>query len=354
MRDKHIFITFASMKFTLEQISKYINGEILGNSDVEISNIAKIEEAKDGDISFLSNLKYTPYIYTTKASAVIVNKDFVPEKPIKTNLIKVEDSYQAFSTLLEAINPIIEKNGIEQPNFIHPSATIGKDVYIGAFAYIGENVVIEDGTKIYPHAYIGDNTTIGKNTQIFSNVSVYHNCIIGNFVTIHSGTVIGADGFGFAPNNGKSFQKVPQIGNVIIEDYVEIGANTSIDRATLGSTIIRKGVKLDNFIQVAHNVEIGENTVIAAHTGISGSSKIGSNCMIGGQVGMAGHIKVGNNVKVGAQSGIINDVADNQILIGSPALPYRNFKKSSILFKNLEDLYKRIIELEKQAGNKKN
>ncbi len=342
------------MKYTLQQISNYINGEIEGDAQVEISNIANIKEAKTGDISFLSNPKYTPFIYKTKASAVIVNKDFKPEKPVKTNLIKVDDAYKAFSILLEAISPKIEKNGIEEFAVIHPTAKIGKDVYIGSFAYIGENVVIGDGTKIFPHSYIGDATEIGKETNIFSNVSIYHQCIIGNHVTIHSGTVIGADGFGFAPNNGDSFQKVPQVGNVIIEDYVEIGANSSIDRATLSSTIIRRGVKLDNFIQVAHNVEIGENTVIAAHTGISGSTKIGSNCMIGGQVGMAGHIKIGNNVRVGAQSGIINDVPDNEILIGSPALPYRNFKKSSILFKNLEDLYKRIIELEKNSQTNKN
>ncbi len=336
------------MKISLDKIAKYIEGEINGDPKVEISNIAKIEEAKEGDISFLANPKYTPYIYTTNASAVIVNEDFIPEKPVQTSLIKVKDSYQAFSKLLEVVNVKEEKTGIEKPSFIHPEATIGKNVYIGAFAYISKGAVIGDNAKIYPHCFIGENVKIGEHSTLFSNSTVYHESIIGKHVTIHSGTVIGADGFGFAPNNGSHYKKVPQIGNVIIEDYVEIGANTSIDRATLGSTIIRKGVKLDNFIQVAHNVEIGENTVIAAHTGISGSSKIGKNCMIGGQVGIAGHLQIGDNVKIGAQSGISKSIKDNEIVIGSPALPYRNFKKSSILFKNLDDLYNRLLALEKK------
>ncbi len=338
------------MKIRLDKIAQYINGEIEGNPQVEISNIAKIEEAKEGDISFLANPKYTPFIYSTKASAVIVNEDFIPEKPIKTNLLKVKDSYQAFSKLLEVVDIKDEKKGIETPSFIHPDAKIGKNVYIGAFAYISKGAQIDDNVKIYPHCFVGENVKVGENSTIFSNVSIYHETSIGKNVTIHSGAVIGADGFGFAPNNGSHYKKVPQIGNVIIEDYVEIGANTSIDRATLGSTIIRKGVKLDNFIQVAHNVEIGENTVIAAHTGISGSSKIGKNCMIGGQVGIAGHIQIGDNVKVGAQSGISKSIKDNEIVIGSPALPYRNFKKSSILFKNLDDLHNRILALEKKLN----
>jgi len=339
------------MKVEIKKIAELIKGQIEGNPDLLIENISKIEEAKEGDISFLANPKYTPYIYTTGASAVIVSNDFVAEKPVKTTLIKVEDAYQAFSKLLRFIDGKDNRKGIETPSFIHSTSKIGKDVYIGAFVYIGENVIIEEGTKIYPGTYIGDNTKIGKNTKIFSNVSIYHDTVIGNEVTIHAGAVIGADGFGFAP--GKShYKKVPQIGNVIIEDYVEIGANTSIDRATLGSTIIGKGVKLDNFIQVAHNVEIGENTVIAAHTGISGSCKIGKNCMIGGQVGIAGHLKIGDNVKVGAQSGISKDIKDGEIVIGSPALPYRNFKKSSILFKNLSDLHDRITQLEKKLKEK--
>jgi UDP-3-O-[3-hydroxymyristoyl] glucosamine N-acyltransferase len=338
------------MKISLDKIAKYIDGEIIGNPQIEISNIAKIEEAKEGDISFLANPKYTPFIYSTQASAVIVNEDFVPEKPLNTTLLKVKDSYQAFSKLLEVANAKEEKKGIENPSFIHPETKIGKNVYIGAFAYISKGVKIGDNVKIYPHCFIGENVEIGNGTTLFSNVSVYHECKIGKQVTIHAGAVIGADGFGFAPNNGSHYKKVPQIGNVIIEDHVEIGANTSIDRATLGSTIIRKGVKLDNFIQVAHNVEIGENTVIAAHTGISGSSKIGKNCMIGGQVGIAGHLQIGDNVKVGAQSGISKNIKDNEIVIGSPALPYRNFKKSSILFKNLDDLYQRLQALEKKLN----
>ncbi len=338
------------MKISLNKIAKYIDGEIEGNPQVEISNIAKIEEAKEGDISFLANPKYTPFIYSTKASAVIVNEDFVPEKPLKTNLLKVKDSYQAFSKLLEVVNPKEDRKGIENPSFIHPEARIGKNVYIGAFAYISKGAKIADNVKIYPHCYIGENVEIGENTVLFSNVSIYHQCKIGKHVTVHSGAVIGADGFGFAPNNGSHYKKVPQVGNVIIEDYVEIGANTSIDRATLGSTIIRKGVKLDNLIQVAHNVEIGENTVIAAHTGISGSSKIGKNCMIGGQVGIAGHLQIGDDVKIGAQSGISKNIKDGDIVIGSPALPYRNFKKSSILFKNLDDLYHRLQVLEKKLN----
>jgi len=338
------------MKISLDKIAKYIDGEIEGNPQVEISNIAKIEEAKEGDISFLANPKYTPFIYSTNASAVIVNDDFIPEKPLKTSLLKVKDSYQAFSKLLEVVNIKDEKKGIEEPSFVHPEAQIGNDVYIGAFSYISKGAKIGRNVKIYPHCFIGENVEIKDNSILFSNVSIYHECRIGKEVTIHSGAVIGADGFGFAPNNGSHYKKVPQIGNVIIEDHVEIGANTSIDRATLGSTIIRKGVKLDNFIQVAHNVEIGENTVIAAHTGISGSSKIGKNCMIGGQVGIAGHLQIGDNVKIGAQSGISKSIKDNEIVIGSPALPYRNFKKSSILFKNLDDLHNRLLALEKKLN----
>ncbi len=341
------------MKVDIKKIAELIKGEIEGNSDLLIGNIAKIEEAKAGDISFLANPKYTPHIYTTQASAVIVSKDFKPEKPVNTTLLKVDDPYQSFSKILRYVDGKDLRKGIEEPSFIDKSAKIGKDVYIGAFVYIGKDVFIEDGAKIYPHTFVGQNTKIGKNTTIFSNVSIYHDTVIGSEVTIHSGAVIGADGFGFAP--GKShYKKVPQIGNVIIKDYVEIGANTSIDRATLGSTIIGKGVKLDNFIQVAHNVEIGENTVIAAHTGISGSCKIGKNCMIGGQVGIAGHLKIGDNVKVGAQSGISKDIKDGEIVIGSPALPYRNFKKSSILFKNLSDLHDRITLLEKKLKEKNN
>ncbi len=336
------------MKYTIQQIANFLQGSVEGDAGVEINNLAKIEEAKPGDISFLANPVYTPFIYKTGATAVIVRKDFKPEKPVKTNLIRVEDPYEAFSKLLGFYNKEHDKTGIETPSYISKTAQIGENVYIGSFVYIGENVRIGNNVKIFPGTFIGDDVNVGDDTLIFANVSIYHDTKIGKNVTIHSGTVIGGDGFGFVPSNGKDFKKVPQIGNVIIEDYVEIGSNTSIDRATLGSTIVRRGVKLDNFIQVAHNVEIGENTVIAALTGISGSTKIGKNCMIGGQVGIAGHIKIGNNVKIGAQSGVSHNLKDDEIVVGSPAIPIKQFKKSSIIFKNLDDLYKRIQKLEKE------
>ncbi len=342
------------MKYSIQKIADYLQGNIEGDASAEIKNIAKIEEAQPGEITFLANPIYTPHIYTTKASAVIVKDDFVPEKKITTTLIKVKDPYQAFSQLLEFYNKSLDdKNGIEEPVKIDASAQIDENVYIGAFTYIGKNVRIGKNVKIFPHTFIGDDVIIGDNSIIYANVSIYHDTQIGNNVTIHSNSVIGADGFGFAPNNGNDFKKVPQIGNVIIEDYVEIGANASIDRATMGATIIRRGVKLDNFIQVAHNVEIGENTVIAALTGISGSSKIGKNCMIGGQVGIAGHLKIGNDVKVGAQSGISHNLKDGEIVVGTPAIPIRKFKKSSIIFKNLDDLYQRIQNLEKEINKLK-
>ncbi len=335
------------MKYTIEKIAKYLQGTIEGSPDEEIGNIAKIEEAQKGDITFLANPIYTPHIYTTKASAVIVKDDFIPEKEITANLIKVKDPYQAISQILEIYDQTYhDKTGIETSSHISPSAKIGEQSYIGAFTYVSDSVNIGKNVKIFPNCFIGKNSIIGDNSIIFPNTTIYHDSIIGENVTIHSGTVIGADGFGFAQNNGNDFKKVPQIGNVVIEDYVEIGANSAIDRATMGSTVIRRGVKLDNFIQVAHNVEVGENTVIAAHTGISGSTKIGKNCMIGGQVGMAGHLKIGDNVKVGAQSGISHNIKDNEIVVGTPALPIRNFKKSTIIFKNLEELYNRIKALE--------
>ncbi len=337
------------MKYSIRKITEYLKGTLEGNPDIEINTISKIEESAENSVTFLANPVYTPHIYTTKASLVVVNKDFVPEKKINTNILRVDDAYQAFSKLLELFSDDYHtKIGIENPVSIASTAKIGENIYIGAFAYIGENVKIGKNVKIFPQTFIGNNCEIGDNSLIFPNVSIYHDTIIGKHVTIHSGTVIGADGFGFAPNNGNDFKKVPQIGNVIIEDYVEIGANSAIDRATMDSTIIRRGVKLDNFIQVAHNVEIGENTVIAALTGISGSTKIGSNCMIGGQVGIAGHLKIGNDVKAGAQSGISHNLKDGEIVVGTPAIPIRNFKKSTILFKNLGGLYDRIKELEKE------
>jgi len=342
------------MKYSIQKIADLLQGTIDGNPVEEITNIAKIEEAKKGDITFLANPIYTPHVYTTNASAIIVQKDFKPEKAVKTNLIRVDDPYQAISHLLEFYNQSLDnKTGIESLSKISASAQIGDKVYIGSFTYIGDNVKIGNNVKIFPNSYVGNNVEIGDDTVIYANVTLYHDTKIGKNVTIHSGTVIGGDGFGFAPNNGNDFKKVPQIGNVVIEDRVEIGSNTSIDRATMGSTIIRRGVKLDNFIQVAHNVEIGENTVIAALTGISGSTKIGKNCMIGGQVGVAGHLRIGDNVKVGAQSGISHNIKDNEIVVGTPAIPIRNFKKSSIIFKNLEDLYQRIQNIEKELNNLK-
>ncbi|MDB4180974.1 UDP-3-O-(3-hydroxymyristoyl)glucosamine N-acyltransferase [Flavobacteriaceae bacterium] len=336
------------MKFTATQIAEILNGEVFGNADVEVHTLSKIEEAAQGSLTFLANPKYTPFIYTTQASITIVGQDFVPENTIVTTLIKVKDAYGAFSKLLEYYNHIKNnKSGIESPIFIADSSTYGEGVYIGAFSHIGENVTIGDHVKIYPNTFIGDNVTIGSNTTLFSGVKIYSDCVIGAQCFINSAAVIGADGFGFSPDENGAYKKVPQIGNVIIEDNVDIGAATTIDRATLGSTIIKQGVKLDNHIQVAHNVVIGENTVIAAQTGIAGSAKIGSNCQIGGQVGVAGHIVIGNNVKIQAQSGIGHNIKDNEVLQGSPAFSFRDFYKSYVHFKNLPTLVKTVNSLEK-------
>ncbi|MDX1270899.1 UDP-3-O-(3-hydroxymyristoyl)glucosamine N-acyltransferase [Bizionia paragorgiae] len=341
------------MKFTAEQIADILEGEVSGNPSVEVSKLSKIEEGVEGALTFLANPKYTSHIYNTKASIVIVNKSFTPEKTVTPTLIKVDDAYKSFSKLLEYYNQVkLNKFGIEQPVVVPESTVIGKDVYIGAFSYLGENVVIGDNVKIFPNSFIGDNVTIGDNTILFSGTKIYSECSLGKYCIIHSGVIIGADGFGFAPNENGEYIKIPQIGNVILEDFVEVGAATTIDRATLGSTIIRKGVKLDNQIQIAHNVEIGKNTVIAAQTGIAGSTKIGENCQIGGQVGFAGHITVGNNVKIQAQSGIGRNVKDNEVLQGSPALSYADYNKSYVYFKNLPKLAKSINELEKKEyGN---
>lgn len=339
------------MKFTATQIAQALNGKIEGNQDIIVSSLSKIEEGQAGSLSFLANPKYTSHIYETKASIVIVNADFVPNKKIDCTLIRVEDAYTAFSQLLEMYNQVkLNKSGISKQAVIADSAKIGKNVYIGEFVVIAENAVVADNAKIYPQSYIGENTKIGANTTLFAGVKIYSDCVIGDNCTFHAGVVIGSDGFGFAPQSDNNFKKVAQIGNVIVEDNVEIGANSTIDRATLGSTIIRKGVKLDNLIQVAHNVEIGENTVMAALSGISGSTKVGKNCMIGGQVGMAGHITIGDNVKIGAQAGIISNVKDNQTIIGSPAIDVGAFMRSSIYFKKLPELAKKISDLEKKIN----
>ncbi|MDP3312634.1 UDP-3-O-(3-hydroxymyristoyl)glucosamine N-acyltransferase [Lutibacter sp.] len=337
------------MKFTAQQIATILEGDIEGDANVEVFKLSKIEEGEKGSLTFLSNPKYTQYIYDTKASVTIVNKDFIPEKHISTTLIKVADAYEAFSKLLSFYNDAKNnKSGIESPCFISETAKIGDNVYIGAFSYIGDNVEVGNNVKIYPNSYLGENVIIGNSTIIYSGVNIASETMIGNSCTIHSGAVIGADGFGFAPNKDGNYSKIPQIGNVIIEDNVDIGATTTIDRATMGSTIIRQGVKLDNQIQVAHNVEIGKNTVIAAQTGIAGSTKIGENCMIGGQVGIVGHITIGNNVKVQAQTGIGRNIKDDEIIQGSPAIGYADFNKSYVYFKKLPDLVATLNLLEKE------
>lgn len=336
------------MEFTARQISELLSGSISGDPEARVSRLSKIEEGTPGSLSFLANPKYTEFIYSTKASVVIVGPDFQPEQPVSATLIRVADAYASFAKLLEMYNQISrDKKGIEQPSFISDSAKVGSDVYVGAFAYIGANAVIGDQVKIYPGVYIGDNVTVGNGTTLFAGVKIYSDCIIGASCTLHAGVVIGADGFGFAPASG-SYNKVAQIGNVIIEDHVEIGACTSIDRATLGSTIIRKGVKLDNLIQIAHNVEVGENTVIAAQTGVAGSAKIGRDCMIGGQVGIVGHITIADGTKIAAQSGVGATVTESgQIIQGSPAFSISDYRRTYVVFKKLPDLDKKITDLEK-------
>lgn len=337
------------MKFTAEQIASILNGEVVGNPNAEVHKLAKIEEGTEGSLTFLANKKYSNYIYTTLATITIVNNDFIPEQEITTTLIRVEDAYQSFSTLLEYYNQVkLMKSGIEQPSVISDNVSYGDGLYLGSFCYVGKNVIIGNNVKIYPNSFIGDNVVIGDNCIFFAGVRIYSETEIGNKCTFHSGCIIGSDGFGFAPLEDGTYSKIPQIGNVIIEDNVEIGANTTIDRATLGSTIIRKGVKLDNHIQVAHNVEIDENTVIAAQTGIAGSTKIGKNCMIGGQVGISGHLVIGNGVKIQAQSGIGKNLADNEVVQGTPAFNYGDFAKSYVHFKNLPKIVKEIEQLKKQ------
>lgn len=338
------------MEFSALQIAGLLEGEVVGDENAKVNNLSKIEEGQPKTLSFLANPQYTPYIYTTDATIVIVNKSLQLEKPVKSTctLIKVENAYESFAKLLEIYNQFtLNKTGIEQPSHISKTATLGKDCYVGAFAYIGENVKIGNNVKIYPQCYIGDNTTIGNNTILFAGVKVYHQCVIGNDCTVHASSVIGSDGFGFAPNSENNYKKVPQIGNVIIEDHVEIGSNTSIDRATLGSTIIRKGAKLDNLIQIAHNVEIGENTVMAGGAFIAGSTKIGKNVMIGGQAGVIGHLKVADGVKIAGQSGVAHNVEkEGEILQGSPAFGIGEYKRAYVLFRGLSKLNDRIRTLE--------
>ncbi|MBK6523832.1 MAG: UDP-3-O-(3-hydroxymyristoyl)glucosamine N-acyltransferase [Bacteroidia bacterium] len=344
------------MEFTANQIAGLLNGKVEGNGDVKVSSLAKIEEGKAGSLCFLSNKLYTNFAYTTDASVIIINTNFELDKPVKPTctLIRVEDAYGSFAKLLEMYYEIKQnKKGIEQPSFISPSAKMGTDCYVGAFVYIGENVKIGNNVKIYPHVYIGDGTSIGDNCTFFSGVKIYHDCVIGNHCTIHASTVIGSDGFGFAPNSENNYKKVPQIGNVIIEDHVEIGSNTSIDRATMGSTIIRKGAKLDNLIQIAHNVEIGENTVLAGGAFVAGSAKIGKNVMMGGQAGVIGHITIADGVKIAGQSGVGSTIEkEGEIVQGSPAFAIGDYRRSYVLFRSLQKLNDRIRTLELTIAKK--
>jgi UDP-3-O-[3-hydroxymyristoyl] glucosamine N-acyltransferase len=343
------------MEFNAATIAGFLKGEIEGNPEIKVNTVAKIEEGYAGALSFLANPKYEHYIYTTKSSVVLVNKSFVPSSRIEATLIRVENAYEAFASLLRLVDQARpRKTGIHPTAVIESSAKIGTDVYIGPYAYIGENAVVSDGCAVYPHVYLGDNTKLGKDCILNPGVTVYHDCIIGEGCIVHAGSVIGSDGFGFAPQSENEYMKIPQLGNVILEDHVEIGANVTIDRATMGSTIIHKGVKLDNLIQVGHNVEIGENTVMAAQTGISGSVKIGKNCMFGGQVGLAGHIKIADGTKVGAQAGILGEIKEeNTAIIGSPAIDLKQFLKSSVIFKKLPEMKSKLDTLEKEVESLK-
>jgi UDP-3-O-[3-hydroxymyristoyl] glucosamine N-acyltransferase len=338
------------MEFSAAQIAALLGGTVEGNEAATVSNLSKIEEGLPGTLSFLANPKYNNYIYDTNASIVIVNHSLKLDRPVKNGctLIRVEDSYASFAKLLEMYEQVKGvKNGIEQPSYISENASYGTDCYIGAFAYLGSNVKLGNNVKIYPHVYVGDNCTVGDNTTLFSGVKIYHDCHVGANVVVHSGTVIGSDGFGFAPQDGKEFAKVPQIGNVVIEDNIEIGSNCSIDRATLGSTILRKGVKLDNLVQIAHNVEIGENTVIAGLSGVAGSTKVGKNVMIAAQVGIVGHIKIADGVKIAGQAGVGSAIEkENEIVQGSPAFSLGDFRRSYVLFRNLPKLNDKIKDLE--------
>ena len=336
------------MEFSAKQIAEFIQGTIVGDENATVHTFAKIEEGMPGAISFLSNPKYTHYIYDTQSSIVLVNRDFEPEKEIKATLIKVDNAYESLAKLLnlyEMSKP--KKTGVDPLAYIAPTAKIGKDVYIAPFACVGDNAEIGDNTSLHPHATVGSGAKIGNNCILYSHATVYHDCRVGNNCTLHAGSVVGADGFGFAPSP-EGYEKIPQIGITILEDNVEIGANTCIDRATMGATVIRKGVKLDNLIQIAHNVEVGSHTVMASQVGVAGSTKIGEWCMFGGQVGVAGHITVGNRVNMGAQSGVNGSVKDGKVLIGTPPIEFKNYFKSSAVFKKLPDMYLELASLKKE------
>ena len=337
------------MKFTAKEIAEILAGKIVGNPETEVQSLAKIEEGKKGDLCFLANKIYTPFIYKTKASVVIVNKDFKAENEISSTLIFVEDAYHCFSKLLEIYNKMKnDKKGVDKLSKIEDSAKIGQDVFVGAFTYIGENVSIGDNVKIYPNCFIGENVTVADNSILYAGVRIYHDCEIGKDNILHSGVIIGADGFGFSTDENNQFNKMSQIGNVVLKDDVEVGANTTIDRATMGSTLIEKGVKLDNLIQIAHNVEIGENTVIASQAGIAGSTKIGKNCMIGGQSAIVGHITIADQVKIAGQSGVAASITEKGRIVQGPlAFDIKDFQRSYIVFKKLPEIYKTISEIKK-------
>lgn len=338
------------MKFSAAQIAQIISGTLEGPGEALVGSFGKIEEAKAGQLAFLANPKYEDFLYTTKASVIIINQSLQLKQPIAATLIRVPDAYSAFATLLDKYQQIRTQQltGIQQPVYMDSSVKVGEEVYVGAFAYLGENVVLGNGVKIFPNSYLGNNVTVGDNTIIHAGVKIYHECVIGKNVVIHAGTVIGSDGFGYAPQQDGSLKKVPQIGNVVIEDGVEIGANTTIDRATIGSTLIKSGAKLDNLLQIAHNVEIGNNSVIAAQSGVSGSTKIGKNVMIGGQAGIVGHIQIADGSKINAQSGVSKSIkSPNTAVTGSPAYDYTAALRSQAITRNLPQLEKRIIELEK-------
>ncbi len=335
------------MELSAKKIAEFLNGEIEGDENTVVNDVSKIEEGKPGSLTFLANPKYSKFIYTTSASIVIVNHTFIPEQKIKSTLIKVDDAYRAFASLLDMYDKNTQQlSGIDKLSYIDSTVNINHSVYVGSFAYIGKNAKIGKNVRIHPQVYVGNNVEIGDNTILYAGVKVFHDCIIGNDCIIHGGTVIGSDGFGFAPKNQKDYKKIPQIGNVILEDSVEIGSNSSIDRATMGSTIIRKGVKMDNLVQIAHNVEIGEHTVMASQVGIAGSTKIGKNCMIGGQVGIINHLTIADVVKIAAQSGVSSNIYEEGAIIqGSPAFNIKDYQKSLVIFKNLPKIQKELNDI---------
>ena len=342
------------MEFKVSQIAHILNGEVQGDENISINKLGSIEDAGEGSISFLSNPKYESFIYTTQASVVIVKKDFVPKETLATTIILVEDPYLSFTALLEEYHKVMsfQKVGIEEPSFIGENSICGDNIFRGAFSYIGSNVSIGDNCKIHPHAYVGDNVTIGDNTILYPGVKIYANCKVGSYCVMHSGAVLGSDGFGFAPQKDGTYKTIPQVGNVVVEDHVDIGANTTVDCATFESTIIKSGVKLDNLVQIAHNVEVGNNTVIAAQAGISGSTTIGKNCIIAGQAGIVGHITVGDKITLAAQSGLSKSVdKEGAVFLGSPGFEIADYRKSYVIFRRLPDLMNRIKELEQKILN---